>query len=322
MNEIEAENVPQAYVETIVKMHYWGREETSRNGQVITSPNPVMLTIRKPMERVLTDPVRDANPFFHVMEFVWMMAGSNDVKWIEQFNKRFREYADLGTDSIHGAYGFRWRVHFDVDQIRAVADHLKESRNSRQCVMAMWDPRVDLVGRHRDIPCNTQIMFRYDEQRTALDMTVINRSNDLIWGMLGANAVHMTYLHELISHMAGLNMGWYKVFTNNLHIYTEMPKFKEIWTTLVPHDTYNFRWAHPLMHSGETYEDLAADCTDLIHDDMPCRTLWMRDVAYPMYEVYINRRMGKTSWKEDIRKIKAIDWRTACEQWLERREKK
>ena len=315
MNEIESENVPQAYVETIVKMHYWGREETSRNGPVITSANPVLVTIYKPAERVLTDPVRDANPFFHVMEFVWMMAGSNDVRWIEQFNKRFREYADPGTDIIHGAYGHRWRTHFDVDQIRAVADRLKEDCNTRQAVMAMWDPRVDLA-QHNDIPCNTQIMFRYDVQRTELDMTVINRSNDLIWGMLGANAVHMTYLHELVSHMAGLRMGRYKAFTNNLHIYPEMPKFKEIWRTWVSVDKYDTQafGPYPLMQPRETYEDLVADCQNLIRGSYdPIRTQWMLNVAEPMFSSWHSRH--------NTNRIHAIDWQIACKEWLERRKK-
>lgn len=332
MNVIYANNVPQAYTEAIIKLRIWGEEEESRNGPVITSQDPVLLQIQRPTERVLFDKVRNANPFFHVMEFVWMMSGSNNVKWIEQFNKKFRDYADVGTDVIHGAYGHRWLHHFDRNQIQVVGDTLRNDPTSRRCVMGMWDPRVDLSP-HNDLPCNTQIMFRAISQgsksRHALDMTVINRSNDLIWGMLGANAVHMTYLHELVAWIAGMSVGLYSVFTNNLHIYKNMPNFDDIWATRVPEDDYRRLdiKPYPLLSRNETYADLVNDCINLIDVDIenePAftpQTFWVRNVAWPMRKAYYERLLGN-SGKEWISDIQATDWRLSCENYVNLREER
>lgn len=321
MNIIYAHNIPHAYSEAILKLRMWGEEEESRNGPVITSPDPVFLRIRNPEQRVLFDENRDCNPFFHVMEFVWMMAGENDVRWIEQFNRGFRNFADPGTDTLHGAYGHRWVRHFGGNQIQMAADLLRSDNTTRRAVIGMWDPRVDLEP-HADLPCNTTIMFRVIDGQ--LDMTVINRSNDLIWGMLGANAVHMTYLHELISHMTNLTIGHYQVFTNNLHIYKNMPKFEAIWNTKADYDLYRGGTgvrAFPLLRKNETYEMLVEDCRTLVSGSMrQFITQWMLEVALPMYEIYMDR-INKNTEINRLNRIKATDWRLACEQYINRREK-
>jgi len=80
----------------------------TRNGSALEFPTPVITTYTHSRERVLFYPERDANPYFHLMESLWMLAGRNDVEWISQFNHRIEEYSDDG-DVFHGAYGFRWR---------------------------------------------------------------------------------------------------------------------------------------------------------------------------------------------------------------------
>lgn len=320
MNTIFARNVPHAYSEAIIKMRMWGVEEDSRNGRVITSEDPVLLQITNPLERVLFEQARDCNPFFHVMEVVWMLAGENDVRWIEQFNRGFRNFADPGSDILHAAYGYRWRRHFGRNQIRDVAELLRRDPKTRRAVIGMWDPSVDLDS-HADLPCNTSIMFRL-VGTDSLDMTVINRSNDLIWGMLGANAVHMTYLHELMAYMTDTTVGMYKVFTNNLHIYKDMPYFDEVWSTLVEEDYYQHGVEpYALLAYNESYEELVEDCQKLIgHEpDTRFKTDWMSYVAFPMYMAYMNRLSGMESDAYWIRQIEATDWRLACEQYVNRR---
>ena len=99
--EVTETNLPRIYPEVLQRLRIEGVGEDSRNGKVISFEDPLFLTILYPTERVLFDPLRNANPFFHVMEFIWMMAGSNDVNWIERFNKTYRRYAD--GELVHGA---------------------------------------------------------------------------------------------------------------------------------------------------------------------------------------------------------------------------
>jgi len=86
----------------------------SRVGEVYEFPEAVATDYWKPWERVLFDPARNANPFFHIFESMWMLAGRNDVDWVAKFNPRMREFSDDGKIQ-HGAYGYRWRYAFDLD---------------------------------------------------------------------------------------------------------------------------------------------------------------------------------------------------------------
>lgn len=308
-------NIPQAYTEGLWAMQVNGVSEDSRNGPVLTIPFPVILEIERPWERVLFNPVRDANPFFHVMEFVWMMAGSNDAEWISQFNKQMMEYADDGI--LRGAYGWRWKN--PSDQLNKVVRQLRDDRSTRQAVLSMWDPQYDgPKARTSDRPCNTHIYFRVS-QDGLLDMTVCNRSNDLFWGMLGSNAVHFTMLHELVVLATGLEQGKYRVFCNNLHVYKEMPDFKRKFEYRTVHDWYKYDdvTTQPLLAEGETYEDFIGDAKQMVENGLSFkyRTAWFRGVADPMNDAYIDKQFRD----EFIEEITAPDWKLACSDWNTRR---
>ncbi len=313
--QIVGDNVPHALEEAIIKLPIYAHKEESRNGPVLTVGDPTVITIYRPWERVVLDPVRNANPFFHLAEFVWMISGSNNVKFIEQFNPRMREYADPGTDVHHGAYGHRWRRHFIRDQIVATIERLRRDPTDRRAVMGMWDPATDLDP-HNDIPCNTHIYFRVLDNR--LHATVCNRSNDLLWGCLGANAVHMTLLHELIARAVGIEQGWYRVFTHNLHVYRERKDWLRLKDQRVIRDDYTGRnrmLTYPLLTTGETYEHLLKDCEEYVSGvtHYP-RTQWMRRVFLPA--------MTNFQARKPVVPIAAPDWDRACGEWLARKEPK
>lgn len=328
--EINAYDAPQAYVEGIQKLKVFGVEEQSRNGPVLTIQEPVVLTIKIPTRRVIFDPFRDANPFFHLMEAIWMMAGSNDVRFVEQFNKKYREYAENGADYVHAAYGHRWRKAFSritsvaghpkistVDQVKEVIELLKKDPTSRRAVLGMWDPGSDLVP-HNDLPCNTHIYFRI--VNGALEMTVCNRSNDFVWGMLGANVVHMTILQELVAHGAGVPIGHYRVMTNNLHIYKGLDKFGGIINTVAEYNPYlEQMFPLPLLAEKETVDGFLNDCEEFI-EGRGTASLWFKHVAWPMLRSWKAHKDGnKEQARFHAEEIGAPDWRIACVEWLNRR---
>jgi hypothetical protein len=318
VNEILANSAPAAYAEALWKMPHWVHEEQSRNGPVLTCLQPTMLTILRPEQRVIFDPIRRANPYFHVMEFIWMMAGDNSTEWISQFNKGFRNYAEY-DGRHHGAYGHRWREHFGIDQIMGAIDELSKDPASRRVVLGMWDPAQDWNGGKKDLPCNTHIYLRIHKDR--LHMTVCNRSNDLIWGMLGSNIVHMTLLQEFLANALGVQLGRYHTFTNNLHIYPGMPRFNEIWGSkgCQSLDEYQFNdWNHvPVLGPEENARNFLDECWAFIHTPKDkYQSNWLEHVATPMYMEYM-RRLGvlpgeKNLW---IPTIQADDWRRACQLW-------
>lgn len=292
--------------------------EETRHGPVKSIPTPVLLEIHRPDERVITYPKRNANPFFHCLEFAWMMAGTQDVEWIAQFNSRMTEFADDGK--INGAYGYRWLDHWG-DQVAKVINCLIQDPQSRQAVIAMWDPSQDLYpAQWNDRPCNTHIYFRV--QNGMLNMTVCNRSNDMMWGMFGANVVHMTMLHELIAHFTGLKLGVYRVFTHNLHVYLKLDGYPSCLdaTDADEHDIYNLACSFPLIKPGETYAAFREDARRLVHGEInKLETRWFNEVAAPMYLGYMQRKQKLGDGGVFINRIRAEDWRIACQLWTARK---
>ena len=247
-----------------------------------------------------------------------------------------RDFAEPNSDIVWGAYGKRWAENWlstetyyePYDQISRVIGMLKEDPTTRRAVIAMWDAYQDLTAVRNDLPCNTHIYFRVTHGK--LDMTVCNRSNDLIWGMLGANAVHMTYLHELVAHEVGIPMGRYHVMTNNLHVYEhhwDLRPFGSFDYYAEKTDVVPF----PLLQESETWEMLRYDCQWFVHMAMPDRTppqmrftkplqtTWMKEVVTPLLEAYRDRKEGGDGLKL-IEQCAASDWRLACQMYVENKD--
>jgi thymidylate synthase len=268
--------------------------------------------MKNPRERVLFNNQRKANPYFHLMETVWMFAGGKNAKWLAQFNSQMKEYAEDNWD-INGAYGHRWFKHFGIDQVENVAKLLRTDPSTRQAVIAMYDPRQDYLTHWKDRPCNTHIYFRVTGG--CLDMTVCNRSNDVIWGLAGANIVHMTYLQELVSLAANIPLGRYYVMTNNLHIY------EHHWHLMgnpAGEDYYGHSVEPGVLiqpNEGSWYEFIW-ECQRFINYDGQGRYPfhWLEHVVKPMYEHYICRLNGDRH-TYDTGEVQADDWRQAAELW-------
>lgn len=289
-----------------------GVERDSRAGPVLTICEPVGITITNPEERVLFDDTRDANPFFHLMETIWILAGEQDVNWLLNFNKRMAEFAE-DDSTIRGTYGFRWRYHFGYDQILWAAAELRRNPQSRRVVISMWDQGYDTVGapkQVKDLPCNTHIYLRIEYDKLA--MTVCNRSNDMIWGMLGTNAVHLTILQEIIARELELGVGPYTVMTNNLHIYRNLPNYKDIMSTIGPINPYSFN-IKPTAIQFTNLQEFLEECRMFVNGHWDYLTNnWLKRVAKPVHDAWFDRTQDYSD------RIGADDWRLACQEWISR----
>lgn len=185
-----------------------------------------------PTRNVLLDPMRDANPFFHYLEAMWIIAGRNDVKFLAHVLPKMAEYSDDG-ETFHGAYGYRLRcwptgLGGPADQIEEAIHILTDAPTSRQVVMSIWDPARDLGARTKDMPCNDMIMLKIRDGK--LNITVNNRSNDAIWGCYGANAVQFSMLQMYMAARIGVGVGTYCQVSDSFHVYEDNPywqRFKD-----------------------------------------------------------------------------------------------
>lgn len=320
---IQAKNVNWALTDGLMWLREAGIAEESRGGPVLVAPGPVVTEYLRPTERVLFNATRDANPVFHLMEAIWMLAGENLAEFLVPFNSRFKEYAEE-DGRVHGAYGYRWRYHFGQDQIARLIEELQNKPQTRQAVLAMWDPARDLGVQKNDIPCNTHAYF--DRRGDVLNMTVLCRSNDMLWGAYGANVVHFSILQELIAAGVGVPVGVYRQFSNNFHLYTNLPQVNTLLATPpTVYDPYEKGECTSMAlisdEAGETWQDFIDDCEKLISPDGgEYATQFFRIVARPLFRAYMHRRLKLPYGKIMEALPNDVDWVLSFKQWLSRRE--
>lgn len=352
-------NAENALSNGIWTLKTYGKPETSRNGDVIVAPWPVMTVTERPYERVVLAPWRDANPFFHLVEAAWMLAGRDDVAFLTPYVKRMKIFAEQSTGRVHGAYGARWRTGFGIDQLNVIVRRLKSDPGDRQCVLQMWDSSIihpnehmpmawgyeDLTGLWRDRPCNTHVYFRirrseveYVGAAAELDITVCCRSNDMIWGAHGANAVHFSYLQEYIADRVGVGIGTMYQLSNNYHAYVAEWEKINVRRREMNHYAPSRYEIQPGMASQpmrlpnepDIDSDLPMLCSTLesLHVGNTVPPVWPRSTAFARlvrlaavaHSFY--RRGHLQVALEAARGIEAPDWRAACVEWLQRRAEK
>ena len=315
---ITAINVDRALHAGLWALRSGGVISDSRNGRVIRMPGPVVTEYLSPTQRLVSHAKRDANHVFHLMETIWMLAGEQNVEWLLPFNSKFGQYAE-DDGRQHGAYGHRWRNRFSFDQLPALVTELA-TPNTRRAVLQMWNPLSDLGSLSRDVPCNTAAYFQV--RNGDLQMTVTCRSNDVIWGAYGANAVHFSMLQELIAGTLGVGVGSYYQFSNDYHIYLEMGPGAALLDNPPPDtDAYHFGnyTSIPLLAEGETMWAFITDCEQFVRQPDPIlHTHFMRAVAKPLKAAYLARKDG-ADWQSIVVGIPNCDWRQAFVEWASRR---
>lgn len=332
MNTIHARNVNHAFEQGLAYLKECGIEQDSRNGPVYVAPGPVMTVYQHPEERVLFSPARDANPFFHLFEAMYFLGGGNRVEPLAHYAKNMREFSDDG-EHLHGSYGFRWREWFGFDQLPELVKHLREIRDSRRAVLAMWSPGGDLIASEgaggmstKDLPCNTHCYLRVREGH--LDLTTMARSNDMVWGAYGANAVHFSFLLEWLALAIGKEPGKLYQFSNDFHIYKHVHQFHKLWHE--PQQSSNLYSrgveAMPLASLADSPSALLADCERLVEAPLGCAgamkyyTRFFEFIVRPMLSAHHAWRVERPDI-DYLSKMPDCDWKTAGRAWLERRGK-
>lgn len=328
MYVIDACDVTDALYQGLTLLQRGGHTRDSRNGQVVQMDCPVTTLYRQPRLRVLTWPARDANPFFHLYESLWMLGGRNDVAPLAWHVARMADYSDDG-ERFHGAYGARWRGHFGVDQLASIIASLRRDPNCRRQVLQVWDSGCDLGVGGRDLPCNTEA-YVWRNRHGLLDMTVLCRSNDIIWGAYGANAVQWTILQEYIAAGLGCQVGQHWRLSNNFHAYLE-PYNRLMSCTREPSPyalsavrpaqlVSNFvRWNDELVLYLEWADEVMGG-PNRRQPDRLFREPFFDGVAGPMMMAYAARKRGDFAQASHwCSRIMASDWRLAASEWIQRR---
>jgi hypothetical protein len=319
MYVVHERNVNRAYRTGAMLLRHHGVTRDSRAGRVLELDAPCSTVYERPTECVLFDEERDANPFFHLFEALWMLGGRNDVAFPAQFNARMLTYSDDGTTQ-HGAYGYRWRRHWD-DQLATVIRLLRADPLTRRAVLQMWDPAADLTRNGVDVPCNTAAYF--STRNGVLDLLVSCRSNDMVWGAYGANVVHFSLLQQYVAAMVGVPVGTYTQVSFNFHAYVDVFQKHGLDQHLAVPDVmcpYEARMilTHALVTEPQSFDDELQQFLTSPGAPTAYRNTFLRDVAAPLYQTW-RAYKAKTNPRLPLTTDLGVDWAYAAHLWLRRR---
>lgn len=195
------------------------RAQASRSGPTRELLHSIF-SIADPRQRWVVSRGTAINPAFAVADVVWIMRGRNDSAFVNAWNSQLPKYAGEG-DSYHGAYGFRLRQHFGVDQLERAYSALSNVPDSRQIALHVWDSSIDLPREDgspvsADVPCNIVSLLKVRDNK--LEWMQVMRSNDLYRGT-PYNFIQFTTLQEVMAGWLGLELGSYNHLSDSLHIY-------------------------------------------------------------------------------------------------------
>jgi thymidylate synthase len=357
MYTLRKRNVNGLFRKGLCVLAQHGDHMNSRAGKVVVAPWPVMSIYERPCERVLLDPVRNANPFFHLYEGLWMLAGRRDAASLNRYVSDFGERFGEADGTIHDAYGHRWRNSLGYDQLDVVIGKLRTNPDDRQAVIQMWDATEtiedahqsepgnnDLLGAWKGRPCNTHIYLRVRTEAVpeqfasagmgpfqVLDMTILCRSNDVVWGAYGANAVHFSMLMEYLAGRIGVGVGLMYQFSNNWHGYVDalnkigdpenleqVDPYATGDVSAMPMGTHWSEWDADLGYFMAWHNGGSVNLRTGINPPyLPFTNSWFPNVAVPMLRAHAAFKDGNTSDAlMIIDLVQAEDWHQAGRAWL------
>jgi thymidylate synthase len=146
------------------------------------------------------------------VEACQLLAGQSTPKLVIAIGPQFKNYAE-DNGLFHGAYGLRTQ-----DQYGPVIERLKNDPDSRQALVTIWDPKLDLLPSKRDYPCTILHQFRIRDNK--LNMSVYMRSND-VWLGAAYDFFQFTRVQIAMASVLGIEPGKYVHHVGSLHIYEQ-----------------------------------------------------------------------------------------------------
>lgn len=226
-------NVKEALLRELARLTVYGHEVTVRGSTTMELLHE-SFSIEEPADRLMCVKHRNGNPFAQIAETLWVLAGRNDLDWLERYIPQCKKWSDDGK-TWRAAYGPRLRYwghrwhHYKVDgttskveletvdQLAEVVNKLRQEPYTRQAIISIWDPAQDWVEGSRDYPCNNWLHFLQRDGQVHLNVAV--RSNDAIFGFSHVDFFCWSVLQQIVAHLTGFEVGQMTWNASSFHIY-------------------------------------------------------------------------------------------------------
>lgn len=232
MHVVYGETINDVVMKVLEKVLTEGVDVPTRNGSAV-SIYDVSMVLENPKSRHLSLIGRKNNIFSTFAETIWVLSGDNRIKpYLNFFLPRAPEYSDDGI-TWRGAYGERLYAYGQLENV--IEQFRKEGIFTRRAVISLYMPDRDTSESLRksydldnslDIPCNNLIHF-FVTPNKKLNIKVIQRSGDLIFGVSNINLFEFSLLQEMVLQVLKreideeLELGYLHQSITNLHIYSD-----------------------------------------------------------------------------------------------------
>ncbi len=169
--------------------------------------------LRDPSQRVITTEWRKFSQRYAEREFAWYMSGNRSVEDIKKYAPIWDKMHG-GDNIVNSNYGWQWSRN---GQLKKCVEQLKRDKNTRQAWFTIFDGK-EKDNYQYDTPCTLSVGLDIKPLSGALDMSVIMRSNDLVFGFCN-DQYCWTRLQQIIADELGIPVGTYYHFAHDLHIY-------------------------------------------------------------------------------------------------------
>lgn len=242
-------NFQEAYYGMLNKVVNEGKEVTVR-GLDMLELIPGYFEIENPRDRVLNIDCRNKSVRRYLFgELLWYLTGNNRCDFIGKYSKMWPALSDDGehNNSAYGQFIFNelptvgygiTNNNFENKEVEFksqwefVKEVLTKDPCSRQAVIHIKPIQMYAT---KDTVCTFFLHFFIRDGK--LDMIACMRSNDLMFGTT-YDVFMFTFLQELMAAELGIEVGTYKHFASNIHIYKkDMEKINAILSEDVNKET-------------------------------------------------------------------------------------
>jgi thymidylate synthase len=180
------------------------------------SINNVCFEIQDPLNNYITNKKRKWKPDYAKMEWQWYKSKNRSVTEIAKHAKIWNTMHD-GSGIVNSNYG--WQISRN-DQFNKIIHQLKQNPFTRRAVLSIYDGK-EIEDYTHDTPCTIAINFYCTSTSVddiSVNMTVLMRSNDLVYGFCN-DQYCFSKLLELVASLTNYKIGKYTHFATDMHIY-------------------------------------------------------------------------------------------------------
>ena len=123
-------------------------EEYSPRNMLIREINGCHFRLDNPRNRIIYNPERRFSLTFALGEFLWYLAGKNDLETILYYNGHYDRYSDDGQ-TLYGAYGKRIFGDDEKCQVDRIIELLRKDKDTRQAVISIYNSNVKSILSNR-----------------------------------------------------------------------------------------------------------------------------------------------------------------------------